>query len=359
MFLEKCLEAITPLQDDWELLIAGDAPVDDCQALVDRVGGRLMRLPGPRGPAVARNRAAETARGDVLVFIDADVVASRPDLARVVEIFKNEPETAAVFGAYDETPADPGFVSQYKNLAHSFIHQSSATIAHTFWAGFGAVRRDAFLAVGGFDERFPRPSVEDIDLGYRLSREGHRIKLDPSLRACHLKRWTLRSMIVSDIRDRGIPWTQIILRSGRFNNDLNLKSTYRACVVLSYLLLAAFALSAVDIRFVWTVPFLAASIVLLSPRYYRYFHRQRGRWFVARVIPLHYLYHLYNGLSFAVGTALFMCTRWTGIRLPGALPLEPWNGAMVRLRAHPVQPVASGRNIINPSSIDEHRIRPR
>lgn len=358
-FLEKCLDAITPLQDDWELIIAGDAPVDDCQQLSDRVGARLLRLPGPRGPAVARNRAAEVARGHVLVFIDADVVASRSDLARVAEIFKNQPQTAAVFGAYDETPADPGFVSQYKNLAHSFIHQSSGTIAHTFWAGFGAVRREAFLAVGGFDERFPRPSVEDIDLGYRLTAAGHRVSLDASLRACHLKRWTLRSMIMSDIRDRGIPWTQIILRSGRFNNDLNLKSTYRACVVLSYLLLAAFALSVMDPRFMWTVPVLAAAIVLLSPRYYRYFHRQRGAWFVARVIPLHYVYHLYNGLSFAVGTALFTCTRWTGVRLPGALPLDPWGGATVRRPVQPVPASTTGRNMINPSSIDEHGISPR
>lgn len=174
-FLEKCLGAITPLQNDWELIIAGDAPVDDCQALADRVGARLLTLPGPRGPAVARNRAAEVARGSVLVFIDADVVASKADLMRVAEIFRRQSQTAAVFGAYDETPADPGFVSQYKNLAHSFIHQSSGTIAHTFWAGFGAVRRDVFLSVGGFDERFTRPSVEDIDLGYRLTAAGYRV----------------------------------------------------------------------------------------------------------------------------------------------------------------------------------------
>ena len=325
-FLTRCLAAITPLPPDWELIIAGDAPVNDCRQLAERSGARLLRLPGPKGPAVARNRAAEVARGDVLVFIDADVVAQKADLLRLVDILRSQPETAGVFGAYDETPADPGFVSQYKNLAHSFIHQGSGTVAHTFWAGFGAVRRAAFLAVGGFDERFPRPSVEDIDLGYRLTAAGYRLTLDAARRACHLKRWTLSSMIVSDIRDRGIPWTQIILRSGRFNNDLNLKTTYRACVVLSYLVLFALGLTVVDWRFVWAVPLLGAAIVLLCPDYYRYFYRQRGIWFVMRVVPLHYLYHLCNGLSFAVGTALYTCTRWTGVQLPWALPLAPWHG---------------------------------
>src|SRR5205807_8681242 len=62
----------------------------------------------------------------------------------------------------------------------------------TFWAGLGAVRRDAFEAVGGFDaERYLVPSVEDIDLGARLATTGHRIELDPAVQGTHLKAWSL------------------------------------------------------------------------------------------------------------------------------------------------------------------------
>jgi glycosyltransferase involved in cell wall biosynthesis len=345
-FLERCLDAMTPLPVQWELIVAGDAPADDCRQLADRYGARLLNLPGPQGPAVARNRAAAVARGDVLVFIDADVVTSREALEHVARTFAEEPDVAAVFGAYDETPADPGFVSQYKNLAHSYIHQSSATIAQTFWAGFGAVRRTAFDAVGGFDERFRRPSVEDIDLGYRLTAAGFRVRLDPSLRACHLKRWTLASLIVSDIRDRGIPWTQLILRGGRFNNDLNLKSTYRACVVLAYAGLVLATLALFRPSLLLPVPLLMGMLVILSRGYYRYFYRQRGWWFVVRVFPLHYLYHLYNGLSFATGTVLYTVSRWTRLKIPGALPLEPWG---VLEKFHPIPPpagAATNRNAV-------------
>jgi len=159
-----------------------------------------------------------------------------------------------------------------------------------------------------------------------LTAAGFAVHLDASLRACHLKRWTLRSMIASDILDRGIPWTQIILRSGSFNNDLNLKSTYRACVVLSYVGVILVALAWFQPWLLWLVPVVIGAVVALSGRYYRYFLRQRGFWFVARVVPLHYLYHLYNGLSFATGTLLYTVSRWTRRKLPGALPLEAWRG---------------------------------
>jgi GT2 family glycosyltransferase len=321
--LRRCLRALAPLPEGWELIIAADAAVDDCHVLARRYGARVLDLPGPGGPATARNRAAEVATGAVLVFIDADVVASRDMVWRVATFFAGHRDTAAVFGAYDDMPGDTGFVSQYKNLAHSYIHRSSSRVAQTFWAGFGAVRRDAFLSVGGFDERFRRPSVEDIDLGYRLTSAGFRVVLDPSLQVCHLKQWTLKSMIRSDIVDRGIPWTQLILRSGRFNNDLNLKSSYRACVVLAYL---ALVLALVALAYPMALVGVAAAfatIVFLSRRYYRYFYRRRGPGFALRVFPLHYVYHLYNGFSFAVGTLLFVATR-AGVQLPGALPAEIW-----------------------------------
>ena len=318
--LERALAGLVPLQPGDELIVAADGAVDDCHALAAAHGARVIEIEGPRGPAVARNVAAASATGDVLVFVDADVVASITAVARVGQIFASDPELGAVFGAYDEDPGAPGFVSQYKNLAHRFFHKESGGPAQTFWAGFGAVRRTAYAAVGGFDERFERPSIEDIDLGYRLTAAGYRILLDPSLAACHLKRWTLWSMIKSDVLDRGIPWTQLILRYGQFGSDLNVKNSYRACVVVAYLAVAALALGVFDARFLWGVPLGLAILGYLGRDYYRFFLEKRGVGFALRTFPLHVLYHLYNGFSFAAGTTLFLAARRFGIRLPGSLP---------------------------------------
>jgi hypothetical protein len=224
-------------------------------------------------------------------------------------------------------------VSQYKNLAHRFIHKESGGPAKTFWAGFGAVRRAAYEAVGGFDERFERPSIEDIDLGYRMTAAGYRILLDPRLAVCHLKRWTVKSMITSDVFDRGIPWTQLILRYRQFGGDLNVKDSYKVCVVVAYTALASLLLGVLDRRFLLGVPLGLAGLAYLSRDYYAYFLEKRGFGFALLVFPLHVVYHLYNGFSFVTGTALFIAARRFGVRLPGALP--PYGLSSVQTRRPP------------------------
>jgi glycosyltransferase involved in cell wall biosynthesis len=325
-YLRRCLAAFSPLPAGAEVIVVADAAVDDCRPLIEEFGARLLEIPGPSGPAIARNRGAAVAHGQVLVFVDSDVVIAPNALARIVARFRAEPEVQAVFGTYDDTPGAANFVSQYKNLAHAFVHRSSSTIATTFWSGLGAIRTRAFWSVGGFDERFPRPCIEDIDLGYRLHERGYAIRLDHDLRGCHLKRWTVRSMIASDVLDRGIPWTQLIVRAGRVHNDLNIKSAYRVSVALAYALLAVLALSLATLHWLWAAAPIVAMLYFLNQRFYTFFIRTKGLAFAVRVLPLHYLYHLYNGVSFAVGTVVYFAARAHGGRIPGALPFTPWTG---------------------------------
>src|SRR5439155_18197341 len=115
-------------------------------------------------PAVARNLAAGEARGAVLFFVDADVRLAPDAVARVQTEFQSDPGLAALFGSYDQLPAAPNFISQYKNLLHHFVHQDSADEGTSFWAGCGAIRRDIFASLGGFNTGYRRPSIEDIEL---------------------------------------------------------------------------------------------------------------------------------------------------------------------------------------------------
>ena len=322
-----------------EVIVVGDGSPAGTGDIVARHGFTFIEQTPRRGPACARNRGAAAAAGDILVFVDSDVVVSRTALQQILEVLDQNVGIAAVFGAYDEAPADPAFVSQYRNLAHSFVHQQANPDAQTFWAGLGGIRRGAFESVSGFDERFAAASVEDIDLGYRLRAAGHRIRLDHRIRGCHLKRWTLLSSIRIDILNRGIPWTQLLLRSERLDNDLNLRAEYRLSVVCAYLLaLSLVAAVFLPLALIASV-LLIIGLVCLNWSYYRYFVKQRGLAFAAKVFPLHVLHHACNGLSFVAGSVLFTMHRALATPLPGALHAAPWSP---RASTSPVGPIASG-----------------
>jgi GT2 family glycosyltransferase len=270
--LAACLEAIRSADDTPDEVIA----VED----------------GGGGPAEARNRGAARATGDVLVFVDADVLVHRDAFARIRRAF-DDPSLAALFGSYDDTPADPGTVSQFRNLLHHHVHHEGAGAATTFWAGLGAVRRDVFEAAGGFDaERYPVPSVEDIDLGTRLAAAGCRIELDPSVQGTHLKAWSLFGMVESDLWDRGVPWVELLLRHGTRSSALNLGRRHRASALAS--LVAAFSL----LRGRWSRAVLAlGALVALNRSFYALVLRKRGRLGAAAAVGLHVVHHVVGALS--------------------------------------------------------------
>jgi glycosyltransferase involved in cell wall biosynthesis len=166
--LQRCWEALQRSDcHDYECIVVDDASSDATPGVAAAFPATLVTLARRGGPARARNHGAARARGEILVFIDSDVCVHTDTLRRMDQHFREHPGAAAVFGSYDDAPADTHFLSQYKNLFHHYVHHRSRSNAWTFWAGCGAIRRDVFLQAGGFDESFTRPSVEDIDLGLR------------------------------------------------------------------------------------------------------------------------------------------------------------------------------------------------
>lgn len=321
--LRRVLEPFRDRPASIEVVIAVDGPSsEDWESVAREFGAVWVQLPVNGGPAAARNRGADMARGAILMFVDGDVIAAPDAIERICTVMREHPDAGAVFGAYDETPEAAGFVSQYRNLSHRYVHRTTSREARTFWAGLGAVRAHAFRAVGGFDESFTRPSIEDIELGYRLTAAGHRVLVEPTIEGKHLKRWTFWSSVRSDLFDRGIPWTQLLLRVKSRQTDLNLTTGLRLSVVASYLLVlfSSFAILS-PVAGVLAVATLAA-LVTMNWKYYQYFATVRGWWFAARVVPLHFVHHLCNGVSFLTGSALFHAHRLFRWTLPGTLSLR-------------------------------------
>ncbi len=185
------------------------------------------------------------------------------------------------------------------------MHQTAGEDASTFWCGCGAVRRRIFEELGGFDESYRRPSIEDIEFGYRLKKAGYRIRLDKGVKVKHLKRWGLYTLLRADILYRAVPWSMLILREGRMMNDLNLKTASRVSVVAAHLLPAALILA--FFRPLFLIPAALCVMVLLALNWdlYRFFNAKRGLLFALGTVPWNWLYFLYSGLAFAYSYAAY------------------------------------------------------
>lgn len=265
--LLACLEAIRNADDPPEELIVATEGV---------------------GPAAARNDGARQASGDVLVFVDADVLPHHDAFARVRRAFDLDPELVALFGSYDDSPAAPGVVSAFRNLLHHFVHQEGAGPVPTFWAGLGAIRRDSFLDVGGFDaDRYSVPSIEDIELGTRLAADCALVVLDPHLQGTHLKHWSLWEMVRTDFRRRAIPWVELMLHRRQASSTLNLGVRHRLSALAS--MVAALALMRRRMRFASGAMLI---LVALNARFYVLLARRRGPWMAVIGVGLHALHHL-------------------------------------------------------------------
>jgi glycosyltransferase involved in cell wall biosynthesis len=292
--IEALLKAPGPSR---ELIVVDDASQDDSAAIAASLGVRVIQCPNSGGCDSARNIGEKHATGSILVFVDSDVIIQSDTLERIAQFMSANPGYSAIFGSYDSEPADPGFVSQYRNLLHHFTHQRGKSEAETFWTGLGAVRRSAFQSVG----RFRSCALGDIALGLDLSDAGFRIRLDHDLLCKHLKPWTLSTMVKTDVFLRAVPWSEMILRRGRFTNDLNTSTINRLGVAFANATLAFAIISPVVPTFAWLAALAFLATLITNSQILKQFLKERGLLFILGVVPLHFVHQLCSGVGFALG----------------------------------------------------------
>ena len=296
------LTAIIPATNEPATLHRCRAAIDAARAAPEEV--IVVSEPPLAGPAASRNAGARDAEGDVLVFVDADVEVHNDAFTHIRAAFEADPGLVALFGSYDDAPSAPGVVSAFRNLLHHDVHQQSAGPATTFWAGLGAVRREDFVNVGGFDaERYTVPSIEDIELGMRLSAAGARIELIPEIQGTHLKHWSLWGMVRTDFAQRGVPWVGLIIES-RGSSALNLGMKHRVSALASVVGFGALALRRPRIALG-----SAAVLVALNRRFYGLLVRRRGVPEAAVGVLLHAVHHATSAAAVPVGVLRWARTR--------------------------------------------------
>lgn len=300
-FLEKSLPPLVALLDRkeiLELIVIDDGSLDESVALAKKLGATILFSGGRKGPGAARNIAAKEAQGEILWFVDADVVV-REDAVKILKDGLTDKEVTAVFGSYDDKPAAQNFLSQYKNMIHHYYHQQANKEASTFWAGCGAVRKGAFLTVGGFDiEQYKYPSIEDIELGYRLRAAGGHIHILPELQSTHLKVWRFVNLLHTEFFRRALPWSRLMLKQNMLINDLNVSVIERFRAFIAIVLLFSLIASAFNLLSWWVPLVLLLATGIANFELMNFFYQRKGLLFSFNSLLYQQFYYLYSSMAF-------------------------------------------------------------
>lgn len=185
--ISQCLTALhrqSLSQDAYEIIVVDDGSADETPEIIKQFPVRCIRQKN-QGPATARNRGAYEARGEIILFTDADCVPRSNWIEEMLRPF-SDPEVTAVKGAYR---------TNQKSLAAKFAQVEfeerftmlekvpSIDMVDTYSAAY---RKSVFLSLGGFDPSFPVANNEDTELSYKMSKAGHRMVFNPLAIVYHL-----------------------------------------------------------------------------------------------------------------------------------------------------------------------------
>jgi GT2 family glycosyltransferase len=207
--LVRCLAALAEQdleQSDYEVLVVDDCSGDDTTDILATTEQKWPQLrwctqPDNAGPAAARNRGVDAANGEIILFLDDDIVAAENLVRTHAELHEDHDYH---FGVVGRVEWHPGLeVTPFMR----WLDTTDLQFAFDTWMRDGPIDRpwEAFYTcnlsmsaemlaeVGGFDERFPYPAFEDIELGVRLARKGFRLEYRPQALA-----WNARPITIED-----------------------------------------------------------------------------------------------------------------------------------------------------------------
>ena len=311
--LPLCLQGIkTSVPPVSEIVVVSDGSTDRTGNIAREYGVKLIDLPGNHQANYCRNIGASEATGDVLLFLDSDVVLRPGALQNAVESL-SDGQVEAVVGLYSARHRHPNVASQYKNLWIRYSYLKSRRSVDWIFGAIAVIRKEAFTKAGGFDRSLFTHKGGDLELGKRMTHARPSIILNPAVEAEHLKQHTLPSLLRNDF-ERSQGFVQLAVKLGQFARSLTrgfvnvypgfVYSAALSCVIVLCLLLGIWfdALR-------WIGLACAGAYLLLNLPFLMYYARHRGLAEIPAVLSLMFLDHLACALGSIKGMFRWLLSR--------------------------------------------------
>lgn len=305
--LKRCLESVEESKlRRFEVIVVDDGSRKDCSEMVRQFGHKVVRLNKSFGAWYARNKGAELAIGDILVFLDGDMILQPDTLNRIHDFFTSN-HYAALSGICGGGKIQGNLATRYKNLWMHYSYLRSPENFDWFISGIGAVKKEIFFDLKGFDIRFnTKTGGGDLEFGRRLKQTGQEIFLDKKLQAEHLKRYTLLSLIRNDY-NRSKGWFKLVLGKKMVRvvvKKLRIANIYPGFIIsvcASLLLFLSLFLSLLSSKFLLIT--IASGLIYLVVNFslFRFLQKREGTKFLLKAMPLSIADHLVSGIGVIVG----------------------------------------------------------
>ena len=303
--IRRCLEAVRRSKfHNYELIVVDDGSEDDSASISNELADKVISLGEKRGKICARKTGHHVAKGELLVFLDADVVIKEDTLEVIHDYFSRCPQISAATGMLSKEHPNKDFFSQYKNLYMHYTFSRLPDRVTFLYGSIFALRSDVLFQV---DDHLL--FAEDTRFGQALTAKGHEIAFLQELQVVHLKFYSFFKFVINDFR---VPydWAWIFFEH-RGWSQLGKRSTGFAHASMEQLISVVLTPLVSVLTFLFTLgmgsQFGVASFVLvciwlvLGIQFFSFLLKERGATFALISIPVTFFDHVVMASGIGAG----------------------------------------------------------
>lgn len=302
--LKLCLNSIYSSENkDFEVIVVDSKCTDKSAEIAKVYPCKIITLEKNKGAGHARNIGSDNAKGELLVFVDSDIMIKKETLNIINESFEKNKDIVATTCILSKECPHKNFFTQYKNLYMHYIYKKCPEYVDFLYGSLMAIGRNDFLK---FNENI---KMEDTELGQRYEKLNKKILLNPDLKVTHLKKYNLRSIIKNDFL---VPfwWVKsLLLHNSHENLFKKMRFSHARAdqiigIVVSYLIIISLLfLEYQSVKI--TLSYLVFAYLFLNHKFFIFLFREKGVLFSLQSIIFTYFDTVTMGLGVAAGFLRF------------------------------------------------------